>query len=141
MSKGRPMKKVRLMKVVGLAIAVAALSGARSATADDWTSHYVAAGVNADGKVTLEFKGKPGYFINTAYPTKLTLTAPDDVKLGKTKLGKKDGKAHGLKEGKADRLTFETTASKKAPIKVAYRIVVCNPESCSPPLKGELVTK
>lgn len=131
-----------LLATLALAAFSTTVLWATSARAeDDWAQYVVAKGVNDGKQLTVTFEGVKGYYFNTQYPTKLLLTAPDGVKLGKNKLGKGDAKFSDTVPGKAKKATFTTSASKDAPIAVEYKIVVCSETNCSPPFKGSLTAK
>src|SRR5688572_5881416 len=110
---------------------------------EDWSSKYTvtaSAKKGADGKVTIEVKGKDGWYINTSYPMKITLSPPDGVTIDKKEIGKDAIEFVGTEmEGKAKLARASVAAKSTAPSKPvegSYKLVVCSPNSCSPPLKG-----
>ena len=120
------------------ALALVGVSAVSDASAENFTDHFTVVAKNDGGKLTVDIASKDGWYVNTEYPMKLTLTAPDGVKLGKSELKKEDAKLEGTeKKGKAKKASFSTTASADKPVSGKYKIVVCSDKTCSPPLKGE----
>lgn len=79
-----------------------------------------------------------GYHVNTEFPTKLTLTAPEGVTLAKSEL-----KAGGMDKGKGDADVFEEqslelgiklTAAKSGSYTIngTFKFAVCDKDSCRP---------
>ncbi len=79
-----------------------------------------------------------GYHVNTEFPTKLTLTAPDGVTLAKAEF-----KAGGMDKGKGDADVFEEqslelgiklTAAKSGSFTIngTFKFAVCDKDSCRP---------
>ena len=97
---------------------------------ENWSSHLKVSAVSKGGKVKIVAEGADGWFVNTEFPFKLTGIKGAD----KTELTKADAKLEGEKEGKAKRAVFEAKAAGK--VEGTYKIVICSPNACSPPLKG-----
>lgn len=109
---------------VVLAIVLAAPPSAAAGFADNGSATAKRAG----GTVTITVAGKGEWRVNTDFPIK--------VELGAAKLGKADAKYAGVRDGKADSVTFTT---KDAAAKGLVTAVFCNKTSCTSPLKTEFV--
>ena len=94
------------------------------------------AGAEATAKITVT--PGTGYHVNTEFPTKLTLTAPDGVTLAKTEL-----KMGGPSKDKGDADVFEEqqlllgvklTAAKSGSYTIngTFKFAVCDKDSCRP---------
>jgi hypothetical protein len=122
------------LALAAAALLIAGLHQVSDARADEnWTSHLKVSAVSKGGKVRIVAEGADGWFVNTAFPMKLTLVGAE-----KTELGKADAKLEGEKDGKAKRAVFETKAAGK--VEGTYKIVICSPNACSPPLKGSFAS-
>ena len=96
-----------------------------------------------DLNITVEGKtvDNAAWYVNKDYPINLKLTA-GAATLGKAELTKDDAKYEGTeKAGKAKKASFKTTITGADKAKVAYKLVVCSDNSCSPPIKGEITEK
>jgi hypothetical protein len=124
------------LALAAAALLFAGLCQVSDARADeDWASHLKVSAVSKDGKVTIVAEGADGWFVNTQFPFKLLGLKGTD----KPELTKADAKLEGEKDGKAKRAVFETKATGK--VEGTYKIVVCSPNACSPPLKGSFASK
>jgi len=94
------------------------------------------AGAEAVAKITVT--PASGYHVNTEFPTKLTLEAPEGVTLAKTEF-----KAGGMDKGKGDADVFEEqslelgiklTAAKSGSYTIngTFKFAVCDKDSCRP---------
>ena len=105
------------LALASLGLCLAATITLSDVQADDWNNHYTvtaSAKKGADGKVTIEVKGKDGWYINTSYPMKITLTPPDGVTIDKKEIGKDSIEFVGTElEGKAK--VARATVSARAP--------------------------
>jgi len=130
-----------------LALAAAALllvgtTQLSDASAENWQDHFSVNAKTASGKLSITVAAKDGWWVNTKYPMKLTLTAPDGVTLGKTELRLADATFSGTEhEGKAKTATFSVSASGGKSVDGAYKLVVCSENNCSPPVKGTFASK
>ena len=123
------------LALAATALLFAGLCQVADARADeDWSSHLKVSAVSKDGKVKVVAEGADGWFVNTAFNFKVAF-----VKGAKGELTKADAKLEGEKDGKAKRAVFETKADGK--VEGTYKIVICSPSACSPPLKGNFASQ
>lgn len=130
------------LALAAAAALLAASTQLSDASAENWADHFSVSAKTSSGKLNIVVAAKDGWFVNTEYPMKLKLTAPDGVTLGKTELKKSDATFSGTEhEGKAKTASFSVSATGSGAVDGNYKLVVCSENNCSPPVKGSFTSK
>jgi len=85
----------------------------------------------ADATATVELLPKGSYHLNKEFPTKLTATAPADVKLKKDTQTIADAVTYSEKSGKWV-FEFKTTAAGSKAFSCKFKFAVCTDTTCEP---------
>lgn len=106
------------------AVVVSGVLMAAPAMAGGFSEHGSVSATRKGDTVTVTVRGKGDWRVNFEYNTK--------AELGAAKASKAEGKYSGIKDGKADSVTFEL----KDPAKSGtVKAVFCDKQSCTAPLK------
>ncbi len=125
---------------LGLVVLCATLS-APHAHAEDWGAAYTFEATSDGDTLRFVLTPKPGFYVNTAYPTKLTLESPHVALASKTVTKRQGSFEPAGHPGKAKKASFRVGAKGDGLVKVRYKISICTLTGCSPPLKGGLSVK
>jgi hypothetical protein len=126
-----PMKKlVSALSLVALSLAAAALP-ALAGDQYDVKVKSPSAKANERAVATVSLSPKGGFHVNTEYPVKLTVTAPDGVKVEKEKQTKDDAKRFE-KAGLDFEVAFVAGASGRKSFTGELRFAVCTDTECKP---------
>lgn len=120
---------------LGLVLLCATLS-APHAQAEDWGAAYGFKASSEGEILQLVLTPKSGFYINTAYPTKLTLQSSQVALASKTLTKAQANFEPAGHPGKAKKASFRVAAKGDGPVTVGYKISICTLTGCSPPLKG-----
>jgi len=114
------------------ALLVTAIAGTAFA-ADHYDLSIKAPAAKAKEKATatVTVKAKGAMHVNVDYPTKLTLTAPEGVKLEKEKILGKEAAKFDKEELKFD-VAFTTDSAGKKTINGELKFAVCDANTCNP---------
>jgi len=124
----------------GLVLLCATLS-APHALAEDWGAAYSFQAISEGDSLRFVLTPKPGFYVNTAYPTKLTLESSQVALASRTLTKKQASFEPAGHPGKAKKATLRVGAEGDGLVKVRYKISICTLTGCSPPLKGSLNVK
>jgi len=122
----------KLLSAVALVIAATATLG--TAVAGDLYDLNIkspSAKANERAVVKVSIAPKGAYHVNTEYPVKLTLTAPDGVKLDKEKQTKGDAKRFE-KAGLDFEVGFTASGAGKKSFTGELKFAVCTDTDCKP---------
>lgn len=129
------MKPPRRLALCRLALLVTVLTPG-AAQAEDWRNAFQFESRPQAQGLALVLTAKPGYYVNSAYPIKLRLSAPG-LDLSKAELRKADAEfVSAGHSGKAKKATFTVKVVGDGLVQVAYKISICTMDGCSPPMKG-----